>query len=611
MASKLTAELILEIGKFKKNLKKAKGSVQSSFKGGGSGKSAGAAVGGGIVTGILGTAVAVSAAMVAVVGGAALGAALIASKRIAEGVKKGAEEEKFQMRFEVLSGSRGAGNRLLAELREDSMRTGVELKNMAGSVGKFMALGFNTDEALKLNKGILDVGGSVGLTAQEMNLLGVALTQVKAKGVASMEELRQQIGEKAVPIFEGLQTTLGVDSSELTKMIQEGKVSADIVMDMFMGIADGEGALGQFSGGADKMASTLIGSFDRLKRGWDEFLRVFGNPVVDALKPILDTAIDLMDRLIEEAEGLGVKVAKMTTFAIAFVKILSSMDFDGLSDLFFTAMTFAAKKVRNFLFKVLVGVFQGAVRVLMEGIVNAVTLLSIIAKPEFWSGLTWVFQSIAMKFGETIMNFIADAVDEFPSVMGFLTSKTSEELKAKANGMGADSKEFGKNASEELKPFAEQMENRMKDAYANAGKAFMTGFNETGDIVATGKEEGELGKFFKGVGELGAEMEKERKRITEERNTLIGEEKGKPGGGSGGGSGADGAAVGLGRSALNGAMSQAINTITGRSAYEMVAIEAVKTNEKLDKIEKNTRPPKATTVVPPFTASPGGGGIYT
>ena len=84
------------------------------------------------------------------------------------------------MRFNILTGDAEKSNKVLNVLRQTAMKTGITFEAMAGNVGKFMAFGFSPEKAMELNKGILDVGGAVGMTNTDMKLLGVALSQVAA-----------------------------------------------------------------------------------------------------------------------------------------------------------------------------------------------------------------------------------------------------------------------------------------------------------------------------------------------------------------------------------------------------------------------------------------------
>jgi tape measure domain-containing protein len=485
MANTLAAELILDISKFRKAISQAQRSINGAFKGSG-----------GIAAGIVGGAAAITTALVTVISAAAAIAGYRAGKIIAQGVAMAGDLERIQMRFEILTGSREQGNRALADLRADAMRTGIVFEDMSDTVAKFIAFGFNPDEAMKLNKGILDVGGSVGLTTRDMKLLGVALSQVAAKGVANMEELRQQIAEKGIPIFKALEHQLGVTGAELSKMIQNGEVSSMDVMDLFTGVVDGEGFFAKFQGGADRMASTFLGSVARMKAIWNEFLRVFGGPIMDSLKPAMDAALVSMQLLGLQAENWGQAIADGISYLIAGIDVAMSIPWETYASLFRDAFLIAVYEIGNQLMGVIMGA-GGALKGLLTG--NA--------GEGFASG--------------------------YESGSGFF----DKDIEALAEG-----------AAEALAPYSKRFQDLADDL-----------------------------------------MRQQRERSAE-RNRIA--------------SGADfsdasrsgGAAAPAGGFAINGALSQAINVISGRSAFSVMATEAIKSNaqqEKMNKtldiIEKNTR----------------------
>lgn len=591
MANKLAAELVLEIGKFKKGLRKAQDSVNRF---GGKGGKAGTKLAGGIASGIAKSTAMMTAALAAVLTVAAGIAAFRAGQIIARAIATAAEHEKYQMRFEVLTGSRGAGNRVLQDLREDAMRTGVEVGAMADNVGKFIAFGFSPDRAVQLNKGILDVGRSVGLSTRDMKLLGVALSQVAAKGVANMEELRQQIAEKGIPIFKALEKQLGVTGAELSKMIQEGKVSADDVLNMFTAVPDGEGPFARFAGGAEKMANTFEGRVDRIKRMWEEFLRVMGGPIIDALAPLLAKAVSMMDNMRKHAEKIGTFIADMVTGAIAFARVFMSLDWDGMKDIMVTAFTLGIMKIGNFMWKVFSGVLSGYIRFFVEGIKNVLTLFGILAKPTFWSGMLKVLGGIAVKFGQVLLTILGQAISDVKEAGGTLAQAiigdTDKAFFDKADSLGETGNGMLSEGADNLGPHIEEMMQRYQDQMGAAAKAFVEGFNEAGDAFDTSKQEDKLSGFLAMVQAMYDKMRLEREKLTRDRNRLDG-------------NGADFSDANRKAGkfdsgfALNSRLSQAMNVIHGRSAYEVIARtaekqhqEQKKTNDTLKKIESNTKP---------------------
>ena len=588
MANTLAAELILDISKFRRSLQSAQGAVNKSFGGGG----AGGKIGSGIASGIAGSGVAITAALVAVVAAAAGIAAYRAAKIIAQGIALAGEHEKLQLRFEILTGSRGAGNRALNELREDALKTGVTMEDMGDNVGKFMAFGFDPDKAMKLNKGILDVGGSVGLSTRDMKLLGVALSQVAAKGVASMEELRQQIAEKGIPIFKALEQQLGVSGAELSVMIQEGKVGADVVLDMFSSVPDGEGPFARFAGGAEKMGSTLPGIVARMQRAWSEFLRVLGNPLVDAVKPAMEAALRAMQGLIPLGERFGQVLADAVSEVTAIGMVLSSLSWEQFGNLFKLAFIIAIKEIANHLIGMLSGIGMALGANLVAAGQTLISLLAILAHPAFWVGMAKEFWNMATVFGEQLLSVTMKVIgwlrESAKGIWDALTGKGGAGIEPPDMG-GFDDWLKGQPTKEDLIDAAIE---GLAGQIEAASEAFKTGYGKGSGTLDTSKEQEELFGQFKAMAD---KLKAEQRAATAERNRTDGDPL--PFGGSN-------ESDGGGRAAFNGVMSQAINVLSGRSAFAVIAESASRSEQTqqqikqgqdkaikvLDTIEKNTRP---------------------
>lgn len=252
---------------------------------------------------------------------AAVGTLTIGFKMLSEGIDIAGKVETLRNAMVTLTGSTSQTEQMLDSLRTKSELTGIAMIDMATNVRRYIALGFDPDKAMKLNDAVLDVAGTFGLTANEANMVSVALGQVKSKGVASMEELRQQIGERGIPMFQALAAHIGVTEKALNKMIGEGKVTADQVIDTFLQM---DGAFSVARGGAERMGQTWEGMIGRIKQSWTNLLFDLGEPVKDALKPLLADVLELIQSLQPAARGVGEAIAGVVTQVQAVFRTLSS-----------------------------------------------------------------------------------------------------------------------------------------------------------------------------------------------------------------------------------------------------------------------------------------------
>lgn len=213
--------------------------------------------------------------------------------KIREGLKEGISQQQLEMSFSALTPD-GNGAGIFERLREDALRTGMAIEDMAGPVRKFMAMDMGASEALKLNKSLLDIGGATGQSAAEIGLIANALSQVKSKGVAAMEELRGQIGERGIPIFRALAEALDVDEPELFKRIKDGKVMAEDVIGVFR---DMTGPFAKFAGGAERIGSTVGGMLGRIGQEFVDLKRIIQFNLLEPLTPVFEYLLTKMQEL--------------------------------------------------------------------------------------------------------------------------------------------------------------------------------------------------------------------------------------------------------------------------------------------------------------------------
>lgn len=257
-------------------------------------------------------------------------AAGAAAATVASSFTAAMEQEKITISLDALAGS-GGGARIFEEVRKDALRTGVEVGEQAKNIQKMMSQGMDETTALDLNRAMLDIAGGTGLTTDEIGLLGNALSQVKGKGVAAMEELRGQIAEKGVPIFEALRQKFGAeDITAVFDMISAGQVSADDVINTFK---DLEGPFAKFAGASDRLGKTGGGLFARLVEHATDLKRVFATEVMPELKPVLEYAIGLIEKMKSGAKAFGVALGEALGTAQAAFQALSFAEMFSLAGL--------------------------------------------------------------------------------------------------------------------------------------------------------------------------------------------------------------------------------------------------------------------------------------
>jgi tape measure domain-containing protein len=167
-----------------------------------------------------------------------------------------------------------------------------EVKALTDAFVKFRTVGLS-DSPQKLQT-LVDSIAKFGGSSEHIHRAAIAIQQMVGKGVISMEELRQQLGEAVPDAIQRMADGMGMSMGTLVKHISKGEVEARSALDrMFFQMKM------QHEGAAAEMMQTWVGLAARLKTQWMLFLKAIGddgffNKVKDALNGIVD-AFDTLD----------------------------------------------------------------------------------------------------------------------------------------------------------------------------------------------------------------------------------------------------------------------------------------------------------------------------
>jgi tape measure domain-containing protein len=116
-------------------------------------------------------------------------------------------------------------------LRRNAERLGIEFGALAQEYTKFAIATQGTNlegaETRRIFISVAEAARVNNLTLDQLQGTFVALTQIVSKGSVSMEELRQQLGDRLPGAIQIMAAGLNVGTDELIKMIEQGQVSSD------------------------------------------------------------------------------------------------------------------------------------------------------------------------------------------------------------------------------------------------------------------------------------------------------------------------------------------------------------------------------------------------
>lgn len=181
-----------------------------------------------------------------------------------------------------------------------------EVQALTDSFIKFKSAGI--DPTTGSMQALVDSVAKYGGTSEQLKRASVAIQQMAGKGVVSMEELRQQLGEAVPDAMRLMATGMGLSMAELAKTIKTGTVEATNAIGRMayqMKLANG--------GAAKAMMETWQGQFEKFKANFAMFVNDVGtmgaeagqgnNPAKDSFMGRLTDGIKELNAYLESNEG--------------------------------------------------------------------------------------------------------------------------------------------------------------------------------------------------------------------------------------------------------------------------------------------------------------------
>lgn len=181
-------------------------------------------------------------------------------------------------------------NSEIAYLEELALKTPFTIQNLQASMVKLKAGGIDN---LRFGmSALVDSVAKFGGTSTELDRAAIAIQQMSGKGVVSMEELRQQLGEAVPNAMQLMARGLNVSMGELSGIIESGTLEAkSAIRAMFyqMEIENG--------GAAQRMMGTWDGIMSQITTRLNKIMREMGaTGLFEELKTQLQDFLDLLNR---------------------------------------------------------------------------------------------------------------------------------------------------------------------------------------------------------------------------------------------------------------------------------------------------------------------------
>lgn len=218
-------------------------------------------------------------------------------------IKANAEIERMTMLLRGISsaaddkGAMSEATRDMGFLIDMARSAPFSLNEMGNSFVKMRSVGIDPLDGSF--KALIDSVANFGGTDQILHRASVAIQQMAGKGVISMEELRQQLGEAVPNAMKLLSLSIGMSMKDMVDVISKGQLEASSALKRMLSEFEA-----QMGGSAERMMETWVGLTQRLQVSWDLFKVGIGKTgFFEESKGALQDIISLLDS--DAAERFG------------------------------------------------------------------------------------------------------------------------------------------------------------------------------------------------------------------------------------------------------------------------------------------------------------------
>lgn len=221
--------------------------------------------------------------------------------------------EKFNLALSSIYGSSSTAAKQLDFLKASAQNAGVKIADMEQPFIRFSAATKSANIPLsqsnELFAAVTRAGGTLGLSADKVGAALDALGQMASKGVVSMEELRQQLGDALPGALSRAAQGLGLTDAELIKLVSSGKLMAsDFFPALTRGLSDLQAKNDTMSASVANLSNTLntlltavgdTGVWTAMKAGLD--VATFALKVAGAAVVAFTEAVFVLPRMAADA----------------------------------------------------------------------------------------------------------------------------------------------------------------------------------------------------------------------------------------------------------------------------------------------------------------------
>lgn len=406
-------------------------------------------------------------------------------------VGEAANRETMETAFIPLLGSAKAARERMAELADFAAHTPFQLPGIAAASRTLESL---TDGALSTGDGLRLVGDAASAQNTPIEEMAVTIGRLysgldSGRPVGEAMQRLQELGAISPDV-----------RAKLEKLQAEGKKGSEVWQ-----VAAEE--LARFSGGMELQSQTWNGKISTLSDNWAQVRAEFGKPIMDALKPLLDEGIGSLESMAAKAKEIGETIAYAMRFMIEAFKQGEAWNLAKLG------LTLAFQESVNFLWRVLMGVFEAIPRFLVNGFKTGIMVLDILTDAEFWKNVGLAFLNVMQAAIAGIAALLSELVAKIMDLIPGLEEQAqwmhglSDDARRRAS-VGMDN--AGNAGQRLIDAYGDRILGRISDDFSALQDAFSSGFSQAADVLDTSGVRAEISAASEKITASLAAQDKER-----------------------------------------------------------------------------------------------------
>lgn len=252
----------------------------------------------------------VSKKSLAVLGGIGAGLAALG----VASVKAGASLQSTKTAFTNMLGSAEKAQDFLGKMQDFAAKTPFEFSQVSQAAQKFIAFGFSAEQVIPTLTAVGDAAAGVGLGAEGINRITLALGQMAAKSKVQAGEM-MQLTETGIPAWKMLADQIGVSVPEAMSMVSKGAIDAATGITALV-----SGMEQSFGGMMDQQSQTISGTWSTLMDGLEQSAAQVGLQIAESLNltGIFQSLGDMLTNFAATVQSSGLTEALLTAIPPEF-----------------------------------------------------------------------------------------------------------------------------------------------------------------------------------------------------------------------------------------------------------------------------------------------------